>query len=255
VTVAQVANVTAAFTEAGIMVHAYLMYGFPTQTAQETIDSLEMVRQMLEQGIVQSGFWHQFAMTAHSPVGLNPAAFGVLEVGPKFGGFADNDRFHDDPEGADHELFAEGLRKSLFNYMRGTGFDVPLRKWFDHKVPRTRMAPDYIAQCLEADPEPPRSNAFLVWLGNVPRMQVAEDGMAELEFVDLKEEYILEFSLPMAAWLHELLPRLLPGEPPVLFTDVKAGFVEADFEDYKDWDAFWESEIAEKLRESGLLVI
>ncbi|HEX2900459.1 MAG TPA: radical SAM protein [Bacteroidia bacterium] len=255
VTVAQVANVTAAFTEAGIMVHAYLMYGFPTQTAQETIDSLEMVRQMLEQGIVQSGFWHQFAMTAHSPVGLNPAAFGVLEVGPKFGGFADNDRFHDDPEGADHELFAEGLRKSLFNYMRGTGFDVPLRKWFDHKVPRTRMAPDYIAQCLEADPEPPRPNAFLVWLGNVPRMQAAQDGMAELEFVDLKEEYILEFSLPMAAWLHELLPRLLPGEPPVLFTDVKAGFVEADFEDYEDWDAFWESEIAEKLRESGLLVI
>lgn len=54
------------------MVHAYLMYGFPTQTAQETIDSLEMVRQMFEQGIIQSGFWHQFAMTAHSPVGLDP---------------------------------------------------------------------------------------------------------------------------------------------------------------------------------------
>jgi hypothetical protein len=257
VTVAQVANVTAAFTEAGIMVHAYLMYGFPTQTAQETIDSLEMVRQMLEQGIIQSGFWHQFAMTAHSPVGLEPAAYGVLEVGPKFGGFADNDRYHDDPNGAKHELFAEGLRKSLFNYMRGAGIDVPLRKWFDHKVPRTSIAPDYIESCLEVQPEPPRPNAFLIWLGNVPRLIPLDENpeMAELEFVDLKEEYILEFSLPMATWLQDLLSNVLPGNPPVAFADVKQSFSEADLEDYDNWESFWESEIADHLRESGLLVI
>ena len=54
------------------------MYGYPTQTEQETIDSLEMVRQMFEMGILQSGFWHQFAMTAHSPVGKNPEEFGVV---------------------------------------------------------------------------------------------------------------------------------------------------------------------------------
>jgi hypothetical protein len=49
------------------MVHAYLMYGYPTQTIQETVDSLEMVRQLFKQSL-QSGFWHQFAMTAHSPL-------------------------------------------------------------------------------------------------------------------------------------------------------------------------------------------
>ncbi len=62
VTVEQVAKVTRNFTEAGIMVHAYLMYGYPTQTIQETIDSLEMVRQLFEAGVLQSGFWHQFAI-------------------------------------------------------------------------------------------------------------------------------------------------------------------------------------------------
>jgi hypothetical protein len=257
VTVAQVANVASAFTGAGIMVHAYLMYGFPTQTAQETIDSLEMVRQMLEHGIIQSGFWHQFAMTAHSPVGLNPAAFGVLEIGPKFGGFADNDRFHDDPEGAQHELFAEGLRKSLFNYMRGAGFEVPLRKWFGHKVPRTSISPDFIAQCLELESEPPRSNAFLIWLGNVPTLLPAEDDpeMAELEFIALNEEFILEFSRSMAAWLQDLLLKLQPGSTPMQLLDVKSSFESAEWEDYESWEAFWQSEIAEKLRETGLLVI
>ena len=77
VTVEQVARVTQNLTEAGVMVHAYLMYGYPTQTVQETIDSLEMVRQLFELGIVQSGFWHQFALTAHSPIGLNPEAYGI----------------------------------------------------------------------------------------------------------------------------------------------------------------------------------
>jgi hypothetical protein len=55
------------------------MYGYPTQTVQETIDSLEMVRQLFEAGVLQSGFWHQFAMTAHSPVGIHPEKFGVVK--------------------------------------------------------------------------------------------------------------------------------------------------------------------------------
>jgi hypothetical protein len=130
---------------AGIMVHADLMYGFPTQTAQETIDSLEMVRQLFETGVLQSGFWHRFAMTAHSPVGLEPAKFEVAMTGPEFGGFADNDLYHDDPMGADHDQFAEGLRKSLFNYMHGMCLDFPLQEWFNHTVPDTSIPSHYRA--------------------------------------------------------------------------------------------------------------
>lgn len=126
VTVAQVARVANNFTGAGIMVHAYLMYGFPTQTAQETIDSLETVRQMFELGLIQSGFWHRFAMTAHSPVGLHPAEYSCRVTEPPFGGFARNDVQFEALSGCDPELFSEGLRVSLYNYMNGTGFDLPL---------------------------------------------------------------------------------------------------------------------------------
>ena len=110
VTVAQVARVANNFTGAGIMVHAYLMYGFPTQTAQETIDSLETVRQMFELGLIQSGFWHRFAMTAHSPVGLHPAEYSCRVTEPPFGGFARNDVQFEALSGCDPELFSEGLR-------------------------------------------------------------------------------------------------------------------------------------------------
>ncbi|HSC40595.1 MAG TPA: B12-binding domain-containing radical SAM protein, partial [Chitinophagaceae bacterium] len=139
ITVAQVAQVNRHFTEAGIMVHAYLMYGFPTQTEQETIDSLEMVRQMFGAGVLQSAFWHLFTMTIHSPIGMQPEKFKVKRASALMGAFANNDLVHIDETGADHEKFAFGLKKSLFNYMHGIGLDDPLQKWFDFKVPKTKV--------------------------------------------------------------------------------------------------------------------
>lgn len=256
VTVAQVARVAQAFTAAGIMVHAYLMYGFPTQTAQETVDALEMVRQLFENGVVQSGYWHRFAMTAHSPVGLDPAAFGVMDAGPAFGGFADNDRYHDDPEGTDHERFSEGLRKSLFNYMQGAGLDLPLKKWFDHKVPRTSVVPDYITVCLAEEDDAPRTNALLIWLGELPLLHVSDDDpdLAQLEFVDRKEDYLLEVSLPLAQWLVAELRNMQPGHERLLQA-VRQAWEAAAVEDFETWDDFWDSEMAERLREGGLLVV
>ncbi|MGL4332325.1 MAG: B12-binding domain-containing radical SAM protein [Bacteroidales bacterium] len=148
VTLEQVALVTRNFTESGILVHAYLMYGFPTQTEQETIDSLEVVRQLFELGLIQSGFWHRFALTAHSPVGLNPDKFNIRITEPEFKGFARNDLQFEDPTGGNHDKFGEGLRISLYNYMNGTGFDLPLNKWFEAKVPRTMLPPNYIERLL-----------------------------------------------------------------------------------------------------------
>lgn len=144
VTVEQVARVCHAFSEAGIMVHAYLMYGFPTQTEQETIDALEVVRRFFEAGILHSAFWHQFAMTAHSPVGKNPDKYKVVKTGPEFQGFANNDLWHEDPTGCDHAKFSDGLNKALYNYMFDNGFDLPLQTFFDFKVPKPRVGVDVL---------------------------------------------------------------------------------------------------------------
>ena len=134
VDIAQVARVTHHFSENNIMVHAYLMYGFPTQTEQETIDSLEVVKQLFERNCIQSAFWHQFTTTVHSPIGKNPADFGIEITGPVFEGFAQNDLYHKDPQGADHPKYTKGLNLALHNYLNGTGFDVALQNWFDFPV-------------------------------------------------------------------------------------------------------------------------
>jgi hypothetical protein len=151
VSVAQVARVTRAFSDAGIMVHAYLMYGFPTQTVQDTVDALEYVRQLFAAGCIQSGFWHRFACTVHSPVGLHPEQFGVtLKPLPEIT-FAKNDVQFIDPTGVDHAALGGALNKALYNYMHGLGLDEDVRNWFAGyvgPVPKTRVPRHFIGRAL-----------------------------------------------------------------------------------------------------------
>jgi radical SAM superfamily enzyme YgiQ (UPF0313 family) len=167
VTVEQVARVSRAFSDAGIMVHAYLMYGFPTETAQDTIDALERVRQLFAAGCIQSAYWHRFAATAHSPIGLHPEEYGITLRPPRNATFARNDIEFEDPVGTDHDFLGSGLRKALYNYMHGVGLDADVREWFEPRpegrrrggrhhgrpgsllsVPVTTVPPDLIERLL-----------------------------------------------------------------------------------------------------------
>jgi len=159
VDVAQVARVTRAFTDAGVLVHAYLMYGFPTQTVQDTVDALEYVRQLFENGCIQSGFWHRFTCTVHSPVGLNPAEYGItLEAlpAPPVGAngqpltFARNDVGFTDPSGVDHDTLGAGLKKAIYNYMHGMCQEEDVRRFFSMKVPKATVKREFVARALGA---------------------------------------------------------------------------------------------------------
>jgi hypothetical protein len=261
VTVAQVAQVTRNFTEAGIMVHAYLMYGFPTQTAQETIDSLEMVRQMFEIGILQSGFWHQFAMTAHSPVGLNPEKFGVKKETDTIGSFANNDIVHIDSKGADHDAFSYGLKKSLLNYMHGIGFEMPLQDWFDFRVPRTKIAPNYIENELAQEAHISlKPTAKIVWLGSKPMVQYFTKNkkgrqfeMATLTFYNKKETFTLQIGKEQATWLLTVLPKISVENTAILtFQDVKADYEAAGLDDF---EMLWYNKPFNVMSDFGLLAL
>jgi len=149
VSVDQVARVTHAFSEAGILVHAYLMYGFPTQTVQDTVDALEYVRQLFEQGCIQSGFFHRFACTVHSPVGLDPAAYGVALIPLPEVTFAKNDVGFIDPTGVDHNAMGQALKKAIYNFMHGINVDSDVRAWFDVKVPRSTVNPRFVELALQ----------------------------------------------------------------------------------------------------------
>lgn len=152
VSVEQVAHVTKSFSDVGILVHAYLMYGFPTQTVQETVDSLEYVRQLFENGCIQSGFFHRFTCTVHSPVGKDPQTYGIELVPLPPVTFAKNDIAFIDPTGTDHDSLGRGLKKAIYNYMHGIALDQDVRAWFElpgQVVPRSTISRQAIAKALK----------------------------------------------------------------------------------------------------------
>lgn len=194
VTIEQVARAATAFKRAGVLVHAYLMYGFPTQTEQETADALELVRQLFAAGALDSAFWHRFVLTRHSGIFPDPARFGLsIETGAA--GFADNDLRHADPTGADHDRFDEVLPRALAAWMRGRELDR--RDW--GLLPSTE-ASDRIARAI-ADPLPPLAGR-LVWLGGDV---LEEDGELVLHHADGTERVRHD------PWVGELLTAVAPG--------------------------------------------
>ena len=260
VTVEQVAKVTRNFTEAGVMVHAYLMYGYPTQTIQETVDSLEMVRQLFEAGVLQSAFWHQFAMTAHSLVGMYPEKFGVTKDTNAVGTFANNDLTYTDSTGIDHEQFSFGLKKSLFNFMHGICLDYDLQDWFDFKIPKTTIRPDFIYDALEKETNfNSKPNAKVVWLGGKPTVSSFTKtkkgnswNMMSLTFHDKKETFVIQTNQKEGEWLVKILDIISVSNSKI--TQLQE--LKADFErELEDFELFWFSKPMNLLKEFGLLIL
>ncbi|MEZ4979847.1 MAG: radical SAM protein [Chitinophagales bacterium] len=252
----QVAQVADALTQAGIMVHAYLMYGFPTESEQETIDALEIVRQLFENQVLHSGFWHRFAMTAHSPVGLNPEAYSVKSIGPKFEGFADNDRHHEDSLGAEHDRFSEGLKISLFNYMHGLGLEENLQTWFQFKVPKPSISKNFILHCLSNKEEKYKHVQHIYWIGKEPLVSKQKNGKKEeltFEFFTKKNSFELRFDVDTGVWLEAALNKInLASKSNMNFDEFKQDYavnVKSSF------DKFWSSKQVQTLRSNGLLLL
>ena len=258
VSVDQVAKVTKNFTEAGIMVHAYLMYGYPTQTVQETVDSLEMVRQLFEMGILQSGFWHQFAMTAHSPVGQNPEEFGVTPIKQEIK-FANNDIDFTDKTGIDHSKFSFGLKKSLFNFMHGINFEIPLQDWFNFKIPKTTIHPDYIHDCLlEEDQFSFKGNSKIIFLA---KNVIAENYIKTKKHsswaytritIHLRTNIVkIDLEQEKAEWLIKVLKENTFENPKrITLQQLKTQFEE----NFEDFELFWFSKPMQQLKENGIIL-
>ncbi len=252
VSVNHVAQVSHSFTEAGVMVHAYLMYGFPTQTDQETIDSLEMVRQLFSLGVVQSGYWHRFSLTAHSPVSKAPSRFEVEIKGPFFEGFAQNDLEFEEPNADSHGKFSKGLKKALYNFMHNNMLDSSLSEWFDFDIPKTTIDPDYISNCIINSRVNLRPNALVVWTGTLPVLVVGSEG----QIISISNKSIqLDINEPedVLWWWKSILDRLHISESSQM---IYKDFIQLAKEELSiSEDELTSLESWQVLRENGLIIV
>ena len=149
----------AAFKEAGVLVHAYMIYGFWYDDAQSIIDSMETLRQFFSAGLLDSSFWHKFILTKDSKA--------YEEHHKKWNG------------GAQFEKYGEGLQNALEAWMHGKNLETKVTRWFDFEVPSPKVAKNIVEKAIEKY-ERENENRFsvkkefpsekLYWLGTRPLM-------------------------------------------------------------------------------------
>ena len=191
----------AAFKEAGILTHAYLIFGYWDEDEQEIIDSAETLRQLFTHGLLDSAFWHKFVLTRHSRIyaekqrGLHPGLVIKDDPGSKENGrespslFALNDLSFKDEE--KYDKYTEGLDRLLGTWIvsgpEAGDIDTRVEKAFPFKVKAPSVPPDLVSVLLDkyardrdkdrtALPDTNESRAAKVnrnvlFLGSIPRLR------------------------------------------------------------------------------------
>ncbi len=255
ITVDQTALVAAGFKDAGILIHAYLMYGCPSETIQETIDSLERVRQLVAENLLQSAFWHRFTVTAHSPVGLNPDAHGLRILGPKFQGFAENDLLHHDDRGETPTWLGEGLRRSLLNYLERRGLELDVRQWFDDEVPPPQVSSTWLRRLLKKRTNDDHSDLErrLVWLGGpVACEQIGK--RATLTVTGARQNHAISLPEPEARWLEQLIRDATPRHRSQTYPHMREACRQFSGSE-STFNAFLATSSWKQIRDAGLVLV
>ncbi len=238
VTIEGASRAAQAFQAAGVRVHAYLMYGFPTQTDQESVDAMELVRQLFAAGLLDSAFWHRFVLTRHSRVFAEPERFGLSYTLPR-GVFSCNDIPHDDPTGGDHDALDEPLVRALEAWMGGRELDEPVQRWLPATLPPSREPRDRVTRSLADGHSAMSPRARLVWLGGD---LLDCDGALLLH----GREHAVEIpgSEDELEWLAEILEAARPGAEALSLAEAKAAFPGV-------WERF--AERWQAVRDAGLV--
>ncbi|MCR5319112.1 MAG: radical SAM protein [Treponema sp.] len=140
-----------AFKEAGILIHAYMIYGYFGESAQDTINSMETLRQFFELGLLDSCFWHKFVLTRHSRIydewkrGLHPELCPEEE---KSSGLFAKNGMHFKGEN-DSKKFGKGLNLALQSWMHGEKIGMKVGNWFDFKTPEPSVPKKLVQKAVE----------------------------------------------------------------------------------------------------------
>jgi len=260
-TVEQVALVAKNFQDAGIRVHAYVIYGFPTQTAQETIDALDIVRQLFKNSCITSVSWAKFGVTPNSPIGRNPEEYKIELLPVPRDAFIEQIIAHRDPTGCDPNLFKDGLDNSMRNLGLGLHHDSPVEWWFNFPVPPVSIDRNLLANVLQwrgVDNEVRKDRRFL-WLGSPPVMHQV-NGRADGDFnvmFPMNEGPVpvtVQMSAKKAAWLHYVLAMARPGAQGMMALTDAENLWRAYGNDDAGFEQFLRGPEWLTVRQSGLLL-
>ncbi|WP_147635046.1 B12-binding domain-containing radical SAM protein [Treponema pectinovorum] len=190
-----------AFKEAGVLVHAYMIYGYWFETPQDLINSMETLRQFYANGLLDSSYWHKFVLTRHSRVydewkkGEHPELKVIEEKSIPI--FAKN-ALHFEGE-KKSQKYGAGLNYSLNEWMHFTDIEKPVSYWFDFPVPKPTVSSDFIKKLISKYEEKrdfifrkelPLDRKKIIWLGG-QKCEIKSKGEKKVEWFFMGEKFIL----------------------------------------------------------------
>ncbi len=204
INIQSVVSACAAFKEAGILVHSYMIYGFYDETPQQLINSLETLRQLFKAGLIDSAFYHKFSLTEHSTIykewkeGKHP---GLHPLPVDENAFSSYERCF--KEESRSEKYGNGVQTALSNWMHGQSLEKNITKWFDFPMPQPtvskHLVDDEIARYEERNRKAysaKQGSERYVWLGGRPivlesgknNYQLTWSYMGELLYADFPQD-------------------------------------------------------------------
>lgn len=217
-----------AMRRAGILVHAYLIYGFPGQPVADIIDSAEFCRQLFASGLVDSAFWHRFVLTRHSRMYKEWREGKRPELKPldRKWSFANNDLSFEGDKA--FERFDAPLSAALSAWMAGAELKKPASAWFGRGMPRASIAADLVESLItkaeEAlDGEAPAQKGRAYWIAGRPIAKADNNFAASLVWVYRGERCSIE--LPSAAVVKDAATLL--SSPELSLSGMPYGELEA----------------------------
>ena len=139
----------AAFKEAGILTHAYMIYGYYNETPQMLIDSAETLRQLFKAGLLDSSFFHKFTLTKHSTLFAEWEAGKHPDLHPIFpkNSFTDYELHFKGEEKS--EKYGAPLSLAVNAWMHRKSLDKPVEKWFNFPMPKPTVQKNFVEKALE----------------------------------------------------------------------------------------------------------
>jgi hypothetical protein len=143
--------------------------------------------------------------------------------------------------------------------MHGINFEIPLQDWFDFKIPKTTIHPDYIHDCLLDEDQ-------FSFKGNSKVIFLAKNVIAE-NYVKTKKQNswaytritfhlrtnILKVDLEQekADWLMKMISENTFENPKrITLQQLKINFEE----NFDDFELFWFSKPIQQLKENGIIL-
>lgn len=196
-TVENIVRVSQKFAKANILVHGYLIYGFPGEKPEEIAETLEVVRQMFQEKILHSVFFHKFSLTIHSEIFRNPQKYSVTGIMRDLSKLTDYDIYcKDSIPTAKLNKISEALNVAVYNFNLRNSLEIPASQWLRLQC---KIKPQFVKTILN-NKKKYDLNKKCCWLGTKPFFK---DGI--LYFAGKTGDISYELPQPLADWVCRLL--------------------------------------------------